>query len=262
MKNVAGYDLARLYIGSMGTLGIISQVTLRVKPVPEEQALVTIGCSGQILGDLLDTLHASRTRPVCVEVLNAAAVRILQESLDGALPDSAWVVVVGFEHNSEAVRWQVQQLVKEISPDQGRSLNVLAGKAALPLWQAMVEFRTWPDARLTFKANLLSRATAAFCRQADERPEGLFLQAHAGNGIVLGHVAGEGGLEQAQTLVQDLLTSATAARGNLVLLRCPAAWKKTLPVWGRPGGDAWLMRRVKEAMDPREVFNPGRFLFS
>src|SRR5258707_505995 len=74
VKNVAGYDLCKLYIGSLGTLGIITQATLKVKPRPEEQTLLTLGCDDAALGPLLDQLHQSRTRPVCFDVLNHAAV--------------------------------------------------------------------------------------------------------------------------------------------------------------------------------------------
>jgi glycolate oxidase FAD binding subunit len=42
--------------------------------------------------------------------------------------------------------------------------------------------------------------------------------------------------------------------------RCPPAWKRTLPVWGVPGNDVALMQKVKQAIDPRRLFNPGRFV--
>jgi glycolate oxidase FAD binding subunit len=61
-------------------------------------------------------------------------------------------------------------------------------------------------------------------------------------------------------MLTPLRETATAAQGNLVLLRCPTAWKATLPVWGEPRDDAWLMRTVKEKLDPRRLFNPGRFV--
>ena len=67
----------------------------------------------------------------------------------------------------------------------------------------------------------------------------------------------EGG---AQVILKGLSERAAAARGNVVLPRCPPAWKRALPVWGTPRGDAWLMRKVKDAFDPRRLFNPGRFV--
>jgi hypothetical protein len=50
------------------------------------------------------------------------------------------------------------------------------------------------------------------------------------------------------------------AAGNIVLPRCPVAWKSRLPIWGEPRGDVAVMRRIKQALDPHGLFNPGRFL--
>jgi len=259
VKNVAGYDLCKLYVGSLGTLGIISQVTLKLKPRPEEHALLTLGCGAEAVGPLFDGLHRSRTRPVCLELLNAAAARVVGAGAGGGLPEAPWVIVVGYEDNREAVGWQVQQLIREVPAGQGIAVNVLADSSADPLWSALVEFAAWPDARLTFQANLLPSAVAAFCLQETDA-DGLLLQAHAGSGIVIGHVGGDLTAERAAAMLKGRLATATAARGNLVVTRCPPAWKAALPVWGAPRDDAWLMRRVKDALDPRGLFNPGRFI--
>jgi glycolate oxidase FAD binding subunit len=258
VKNVAGYDLCKLHVGALGTLGVISQVTLKLKPRPEGHALVTLGCAAGAVGSLLDMLHRSRTRPVCLELLNAAAARVIGTASGGTLPDSPWVVVAGFEDNREAVSWQVQQLIKEAG---GQAVTVLAEKAAEPLWSALVEFAAWPGARLTFKANVLPSAVAGFCVQAADLPDGLLLQAHAGSGIVIGHAGADLTPERAAAMLKGRLATATAARGNLIVPRCPPAWKAALPVWGAPRGDGWLMRRVKDALDPRGLFNPGRLPF-
>ena len=86
------------------------------------------------------------------------------------------------------------------------------------------------------------------------------LDAHAGSGIVIGHAGGDLTAERAAAMLEGRLAAATAARGNLIVTRCPPAWKAALPVWGAPRDDAWLMRRVKDALDPRGLFNPGRFV--
>src|SRR5207249_9434965 len=75
VKNVAGYDLMKLQIGAVGTLGVITQLTLKVKPKPESSVLVTLGCETAALAGVLDRLHASKSRPCAVELLNAAAWR-------------------------------------------------------------------------------------------------------------------------------------------------------------------------------------------
>jgi glycolate oxidase FAD binding subunit len=261
VKNVAGYDLCKLHIGALGTLGILTQVTLKLKPRPEEQAMLALPCAAEGVGPLLDRLHGSRTRPVCVELLNEAAARALEvPGQRPPLPEAPWLVVVGFEDNRDAVAWQVQQLIKELPDGQRPAVNAWTGWTADGLWRALAEFPALPGPVLTFKANLLPGATAAFCRRAAETIPGVLLQAHAGNGIVIGHIPGNLEIAQAQALLTPLADAAAAAGGNLILPRCPPAWKAALPVWGRPRGDAWLMRRVKEALDPRHLFNPGRFV--
>jgi glycolate oxidase FAD binding subunit len=60
-------------------------------------------------------------------------------------------------------------------------------------------------------------------------------------------------------MMESLNAMAAAAGGNLVIERCPLAWKAALPIWGRPTADHKLMRRVKQTLDPKSTFNPGRF---
>ena len=115
---------------------------------------------------------------------------------------------------------------------------------------------------MTFKANLLPQAVDSFCQLATSFPEPVHLHAHAGSGIVRGHWGGDLTLERVAAMLKVLTDAATAAEGNLVLPRCPVPWKRDLPVWGRERGDLWLMRQVKRQMDPRNVFNPGRFVGS
>jgi glycolate oxidase FAD binding subunit len=258
VKNVAGYDLCKLHIGALGTLGLIMEVTLKLRPRPEEQALVVLPCSDNGLESLLEQLARTATRPIVMDLVNLAAMQALNREYRTALPDGPWVVLVGFEDNQGSLEWQVQQLVKELRFNY--ALEVRVGCAATPLWQALVEFSAQPGSAMTFKSAVLPSTTATFCRHAAAFADELLLQAHAGNGLVIGHTGPDLTRERAAAMLNLLREMAGACAGHVTVLCCPPAWKDPAFVWGRPRADAWLMRKVKEQLDPRRVFNPGRFV--
>jgi glycolate oxidase FAD binding subunit len=255
VKNVAGYDLCKLYVGSLGTLGIITQVTLKVRPLPDDSAIVSVACEANDTARLLERIHAGRTRPVCLELLNRQAAQVVYRHADLTPPDAAWVVLAGFEDNREAVSWQVQQLTPEVGGEL--QLEVRSGSSTQRLWRALVDALPGSGAMFVFKANMLPQAVPAFCQAAC--PLGVTLQAHAGSGIVWGY-SDNVTKTDADLILRGLRHLAAANRGRVVVVRCPPEWKDTRFVWDAPRGDTDLMRAVKEKLDPRRLFNPGRFV--
>lgn len=253
VKNVAGYDLPRLLTGSMGTLGIIVELTLKVRPKPESSVLAwSVVPDAARIEDLLDRLNVSGTRPVAVELLNAPAA--VRNAGDTGLPASGWVLVVGFEDNAASVAWQVDRWRTEFAGE----VETLEGEAAASLWSRLNEFQAEALGPLTVAASVRPSAVASFVETID--PGRWAVQSHVGNGIVRAHALGRPALDEVALEVDRLRGLALDGGGNLVLTRCPTDWKPRLKVWGGPRPDWSVCERIKDTLDPRRVFNPGRFV--
>jgi glycolate oxidase FAD binding subunit len=255
VKNVAGYDLMKLYTGSLGTLGVITQLTLKVKPLPEAVAAVVIPCPPRMLDTVLNrVMPATATRPTMIGVANEpAATQLGSKAAD-------YLLVVGYEEKATTVGWQVSRLNEELPAELRTSDSEFRGDLAARLFQAWANFPLDPPRGLTFKANLVPAAGAEFFRTADAMTPRPALIAHAGNGIVIGRWAEDIGPDRAKELLDELIRLAAERAGNVVIVRCPPAWKAVVPVWGRSTPDRALMRAIKHKLDPGGVFNPGRFV--
>jgi glycolate oxidase FAD binding subunit len=277
VKNVAGYDLMKLQIGALGTLGIVTQVTLKLRPKAEASRLLVLGWDESESPRLLELLSRSATHPICFGLLDQGGSYIISNLVSGdrwsrgapcigMARYSAWALVIGFEGNAQGVDWQVEQVSAEITRDLGYRPWICSPIEADGIMRALVDFPLLQDdTTLTFKANLLPGAVLESCKlqrtwQRDLKSgQDFALSANAGSGIVISHAFGNLTLEQARAMLTKL-QDAVGPDGNVVVTRCPSEWKRQLPIWGKPRDDYALMRRVKHALDPHGIFNPGRFV--
>jgi glycolate oxidase FAD binding subunit len=254
VKNVAGYDFPKLLTGSLGSLGIITQMTLKVRPIPEASAVAWVPLDGlKAAGDVLDALNVSGARPVALELLNPQTAR----SIGGPLGLSAghWVVVVGLEDNAASVRWQIDRLVVDLKRSD---VEVRQDEEAVGLWSALIELPAAEPGPLGCVASVRPAQVVHLLEHLD--PARWSIQAHAGNGVVRLHAVGEWSLEQANDEIGRLRARAAQDDGSLIVARCPSTWKERLSVWGPPRPDWALAKRVKQALDPSGAMNPGRFV--
>ena len=260
VKNVAGYDICKLLVGSRGTLAIVTQVTLKLRPLAETSALLWLTFSRfDEIERCLERLLTSDARPVAVEVLNPAAAKLIADSSRCELPVDAPVLCLGVEGSPREVDWQIETLRREMAPFGVTSSDAVSEPEAAALWQALTEFQTCADDPLTFQANLRPSQCVAFAERATRL--NVAVQVHAGNGIVIGQLPESAAtVDETAILLNELRQVARSGGGNLHVLHCDSEWQPLIPMCGEPESSWPLMKELKQKLDPHGLLNPGLFV--
>jgi glycolate oxidase FAD binding subunit len=264
VKNVAGYDLPKLAIGSFGTLGIIVEATVKLRPRPDCDRLViarfpTLGEAGAGARAVM----ASDLLPSALELADAGALRALEG--EGASDGAA--LLVGVDGLTEQVEWQCGELMRLLKECGLRDGRLLDGQERDAAWAALgrMATRVFPDGSAGMRWGALpTQVPDLMARGGDiARRSGLgaALSAAAGVGVVsavLGAAGAEAG-RVAETLEAWRALVAGSA-GHAVLEWAPLAVKERVSVWDAPSAAQRLMARIKAELDPRGILNPGRFV--
>jgi glycolate oxidase FAD binding subunit len=237
VKNVAGLDMAKLMIGSFGTLGAIASVNFKLVPVPESERSFLIA-----LPDL-DAATAARNR-ILASALQPAALDLLSPAAGETLGNAAWLLAVRAGGNAAAVDRYERELAamgEALAFDDARQQT---------LWTHIGDFTPWflaahPDGAAVRVSCTLKEVAAV----AGSFPGPVV--ARAGSGVVYGYFA------RAEDAASWLAGPGRQA-GAAVVESSPDPWKRTAELWPAPGGDLELMRRVKALFDPSNLLNRGR----
>jgi len=259
VKNVAGYDFCKLLTGSFGTLGVITEVTLKLKPLPAAGAFVhcqpaNLEQAEQLLAAMID----SATTPNLIELLGGSAWSDLagNDAGNDAGNHAGIRLVVGFEGTQIEVDWMVGQIQQEWSAAGVESVVLTDREECDSLYHRLVEFPSDDSAAMVVKVTGVPSGTTRCFEALRAKDPHVSIQAHAGNGVLIGKFPEyPGGMS-------DLKAVAAAVHGSATILSNPAGFEMTRHnVWGVADVPFDVMKQVKETFDPDNILNPGRFVY-
>ena len=242
VKNVAGYDLARLLTGSFGCLAVIVTATFKLAPLAPYSRTVAVDLPAlNRVGPLVADLLARQLAPTAVELqLPPPRVLIRFESVEAAAAQQA----------SDAA---------ELAEGHGGKTEVVAGDEERALWEAHAR-RPWEGTGAVVKLSLLPgdlQATLMWLEEAT-RTRRVAYELAGRAGLAVLYLRLDGSAEAQAELVTALRGRLPEGHGSAMIMRGAPQLKSLVDVWGPIGDGLRIMREVKSRFDPTGVLNPGR----
>lgn len=265
VKNVAGYDLTKLFTGSLGTLGVITEVTFKVRPIPPAR---------RTLMGAFRTLDqaALAARSLLMANLEPAAMELLLPGTAGENGTAgAYGLAVALAESVGAVRYQVEQIRGHMRAEGATAVHELVDADGDRLWAQLSAAAGPEEIAVASVAVPPARIRDALAHAAVAAPglPGFALSGHGGPGtgsLRLHFRAAEPGRFEPEVQIPALAEYLARLRadvemwgGSMTLEAAVPTLKSRFPVWGKVGPALRLMRELKERFDPGGVLNPGRF---
>jgi len=254
VKSVSGYDVPKLMVGALGTLGVIGELTLRLHAVPETETTTLVQClraeaAVAFVGRLLD----STVQPSRVEYLDEAAL------IACGAPRARAAVAVSIASGEDAVRDQTD-IVTALAASEGG----VSGPAPWRFWDAYGRATREPGRPVLKVATLVTRVAdtvAEIERAVAVTPgAGAMIAGSCALGLLRVGLTGLG-TAAAVTVIERLRRAVGAVGGSVVVEAGTRELRERLDPWGPvPSGAFALMQRLRDTFDPVHVLNPGRFV--
>ena len=282
VKNVTGYDLHKLMIGSLGTLGVMTKINFRTFPLPiDNRAFVVRFETALGALDLRTRLAQSPLSPMTTEVLSPGAADLFQSDAaarieprplaPGLLTGKTWAFTAGFAGTEEVLNRCETELRRMAEQTSALDLSVL-GREQIP--GAFGRKREFVAIALeSSAATTILKLSVLPSRIKDILPE---IEAAAGSaslrsaamargvGLIYAVLLPDSRSDQSRERVARAANQIQAASvhggGHATIPWCPSEWKPSLQVWGPERADLAQMRKLKAVFDPQEILGAGRFV--
>jgi len=280
VKNVTGYDLHKLMIGALGTLGIITKINFRTFPQPPaSRGFIASFDTADAALDLRYRISRSPLSPATLEILSpgvaelfygAAAAKIVAEPLrPDTISDAMWTLTTGFS-GSERVLARYEVELRRMAKGAG-AIDATVLTEDLPgVWSRKREFIPIALASSAgstiLKLSVLPTRMVEMLERGDKESEASGIRHVAmarGVGVIyfvlLPPDDGEDSRGKVCAAAQRIVAVCSEFGGNSMIPWCPTKWKSSLPVWGHERGGIAQMKKLASVFDPHGILAPGRF---
>jgi glycolate oxidase FAD binding subunit len=252
VKNVAGYELTKLHIGALGTLGIITQATFKVLPKPPEQStFIAIFSDARAACDAITALWNLTTAPLALELFDANLARALGIETKGCAIAARFG---GTRAIVDAANEKASKLARNIQilPDALLWNRIADLPETLRVAHTTLLRISAPPASL----NAALEKIAERARALKIAPPQFF--AHAATAMI--YLAFSASDAQTIETIKHLRWTLAPLHATVIVESAPHAVKEQIPVWGEPGAAHFLTQRIKAQFDPKLLMNVGRFV--
>ncbi|MFL8938961.1 FAD-binding oxidoreductase [Rossellomorea oryzaecorticis] len=260
VKNVAGYDMNKLFIGSMGTLGVLTEVTLKLRPISKCESLVLVSfpADGQaeIRQFVIDVLD-STLEPTSLELLSPA----LSEQLTGV---KLYTAAMSFEDVESSVRYQ-EETVQRMKPE-GSQLTIYERDKAMNFWAHFSNLGSavneGTELNAILKIGVVNLDVLHVIKECEHLEEShrVEILAHGGLGHGLCGVHVKGAHEDVLSVIRELRAEATSRGGYVIVKSLPFIERQKIKIWGDDPSYLFLLQGIKAKVDPNSVLNYKRFV--
>lgn len=270
VKNVAGYDLGKLLIGSYGTLGVITEVNLKLFPLPaERQTFVlpagTLGVARNLRRSIL-TSPIDLLRMASLDAEAAGMVHSGSQPGEAVREPQLWVEVGGSKSVIDRTRKQLEAVGRAV----GSKVHPYDGEKSEAAWQTISDFASLitnaDQGTVVLKGTMPIANCEEFLSAAQREAQNEKVKTVSivlpGVGIAQLGLLNLQNATQAAGLVNRIRKAAEKSGGALTVISTPAEVKAQVDAWGQPASGFELMRRLKAAWDPKCILAPGRFVGS
>ena len=270
VKNVTGYDLNKLYVGSLGTLGIIMEASLKLAPLPPMERTV-MGLFPSVQGAVDAALEVLKqgVGPTAMCLLDASAIGHLR-GVDLSLSGDGALLALELGGRRASVERRESDIGRLFIQQNASRVEGLEAAESRRVWRAINDLG-WEQGEgeptLMVRCGVLPTQVVELYSMVRDAFQGsglaLGMIAQVGHGIVRALAWPQDGVSTAQdisSLVERLRQRVMPIGSYAVVERCPVETKANLEVWGDPGEAIGIMRRLKHNFDPKGILNPGRFV--